>query len=103
MATASESRDAAVRPPGIKYPWDEWQDGRWWTITKGKDFQCSVRAMRDQLHVRARATETKVKTHTDKETKIQFTFQAAHEPPEQFAERVRQGTAVDWALRIRNP
>lgn len=88
MATASESREVAVRPPGNLYPWDEWQDGRWWTITRGEDFQCTVRAMRDQLHVRARTTETKVKTHTDKDTKIQFTFQC-DETDQQFTSRTK--------------
>jgi hypothetical protein len=93
MATASESRTATVRPPGIKYPWSDWQNGKWWTITKGEDFQCSVRAMRDQLHVRARATETKVKTHTDKVKTIEFTFQC-DETDQQFADRVKAGRAA---------
>lgn len=90
MATASESRDAAVRPPGNLYPWADWQDGRWWTIEQNKDFQCTLRAMRDQLHVRAKATGVKVRTRTDKVSKIHFTFQH-NETDTQFANRVRAG------------
>lgn len=93
MATPSNTRNAAVRPPGNLYPWAEWQDGRWWTIEQGKDFECSVRAMRDQLHVRARATETTVRTKTDKDTKIVFTFQC-DETDEQFSARVKAGRAA---------
>lgn len=88
MATAKDTRDTSVRPPGIKYPWDDWQNGKWWTIEQGEDFQCSVRAMRDQLHVRARATGVRVKTHTDKTSKIVFTFQKADEAAEDFDVRL---------------
>ena len=58
MAIPSDRRDTTVRPPGSKYPWEEWQDGRWWKITKGTDFEVDVQVMRDQLHVRAKATST---------------------------------------------
>lgn len=87
MATPSDRRDTAVRPPSNLYPWDEWQDGRWWTIEAGKDFQCLISSMRDQLHVRARTTGVKVKTHTDGGTKIQFTFQKEGETDATFAQR----------------
>lgn len=87
MATPSDRRDTAVRPPSNLYPWDQWQDGRWWTIESGKDFDCMVSSMRDQLHVRARTTGVKVKTHTDMGSKIQFIFQVAGETDETFAQR----------------
>lgn len=87
MATADDRRDTSVRPPGSKYPWTEWQDGRWWTITSGLDFECSISAMRDQLHVRAKATNVKVRTHTDKEAKITFVFQKKDETDEAFKQR----------------
>lgn len=87
MATANDRRDTTVRPPGSKYPWSDWQNGEWWTIEAGKDFQVSLRAMRDQLHVRARATEVKVRTHTDKLTKINFVFQRQGETDEAFEQR----------------
>lgn len=89
MATPSDQRDPAVRPPGSKYPWGEWQDGRWWTIKAGEDFDCKLDAMRDQLHVRAKATQTKVKTHTDKISTIQFTFQRPDETDLMFSRRQR--------------
>lgn len=88
MATAKRRRDTSVRPPGRLYPWAEWQDGRWWTIVQGEDFACTLRAMRDQLHVRARTTGVRVKTHTDKATKIEFVFQKKTETPESFEARV---------------
>lgn len=92
MATAKEERDTSVRPPGMKYPWDEWQNGKWWTIERAedgsKDFTVTVRAMRDQLHVRAKSTGRKVKTHTDKTAKIEFTFQGPDESEEHFLDRV---------------
>lgn len=84
MATASNSRDTSVRPPGSKYPWSEWQDGRWWTIEKGKDFDVEVKTMRDQLHVRAKSTEVKVRTHMDKVSRIVFVFQKPGETDEAF-------------------
>ena len=87
MATANDRRDTSVRPPGIKYPWGQWQDGQWWTIEAGKDFEVSLRAMRDQLHVRAKSSGVKVRTHTDRETKITFVFQKAGESDEAFEKR----------------
>lgn len=87
MATPSDERDPDVRPPGSKYPWSEWQDGRWWKISQGEDFTCMVSAMRDQLHVRAKTTGRRVKTHTDKQKTIQFVFQRADETEQQFANR----------------
>lgn len=87
MATANDHRDASVRPPGIKYPWDEWQNGQWWTIEAGTDFQVTLKAMRDQLHVRAKASGVKVRTHMDKVSKINFVFQKQGESDEAFEKR----------------
>lgn len=87
MATADDRRDTSIRPPGSKYPWAEWQDGRWWTIEQGVDFDVTVKAMRDQLHTRAKATDVKVRTHTDKTAKIAFVFQRPDEPDEAFEKR----------------
>lgn len=88
MATASDRRDSSVRPPGSIYPWEKWQDGQWWTITKGADFNCPVQSMRNQLHVRAKTTGVRVKTHTDKEAQVTFTFQKKSETDEQFEDRI---------------
>ena len=93
MATADDRRDTSVRPPGTKYPWDTWQDGRWWTITKDEDFSVTVRSMRDQLHTRAKDTGVKVSTRTDKDSKITFSFQQAGETDEAFTARAKAGTA----------
>lgn len=87
MATADDRRDTSVRPPGSKYPWTEWQNGKWWTIVAGEDFTVSVKAMRDQLHTRAKNTEVKVRTHTDKISKITFVFQRQGETDEAFEKR----------------
>lgn len=87
MATADDRRDTSVRPPGSKYPWAEWQDGRWWTIEAGKDFDVTVKAMRDQLHTRAKNTRVRVRTHTDRVSKITFVFQKTGEPDEAFEQR----------------
>jgi hypothetical protein len=92
MATANQERDTSVRPPGMKYPWDKWQDGQWWTIERDVDFtKPTVESMRDQLHVRAKATGVKVKTHTDKISKITFTFQKPGESDADFADRSSAG------------
>lgn len=88
MAIPSDQRDTTVRPPGSKYPWEEWQDGRWWTITKDVDFAVNIQVMRDQLHVRAKATSTKVKTFTDKESRINFVFSLPDETEDAFQARI---------------
>jgi len=87
MATADDRRDTTVRPPGSKYPWSDWQNGQWWTIEQGEDFDVTVKAMRDQLHTRAKATDVKVRTHTDKVSKITFVFQRQDETDEAFESR----------------
>jgi hypothetical protein len=87
MATANDRRDTSIRPPGSKYPWAQWQDGQWWTIEAGKDFDATIKAMRDQLHVRAKATSVKVRTRTDKVSKITFIFQRAGESDAAFEKR----------------
>lgn len=94
MATANEHRDTSVRPPGNLYPWDDWQDGQWWTIEAGEDFHVTVKAMRDQLHTRAKSTSTTVRTRTDRASKITFTFQVSGETDKQFEKRVAAGTAA---------
>ena len=88
MATASDRRDSSVRPPGSKYPWSDWQDGRWWTIRHGEDFHCELKTMRDQLHVRAKTTNTYVKTYSDKIDRVTFVFSGDGEPKEKFLDRV---------------
>jgi hypothetical protein len=90
MATANDRRDAAVRPPGIKYPWSDWQNGKWWKITAGEDFSVTIKAMRDQLHTRAKAKDVKVRTHTDKVSNITFVFQLPGETDEAFDKRVAE-------------
>lgn len=87
MATADDRRDTSVRPPGSKYPWAEWQNGQWWTIKAGEDFDVTVKAMRDQLHTRAKNTDVRVRTHTDKVSTIQFVFQRQDETDEAFDQR----------------
>ena len=87
MATANDRRDTSVRPPGIKYPWAQWQDGQWWTIEAGKDFTVTVKAMRDQLHTRAKTSNVKVRTHTDRVSKITFVFQKPGEDDVAFEQR----------------
>lgn len=92
MATASDRRDTSVRPPGIKYPWDQWQNGQWWTIEQADDFPTTtVKGMRDQLHTRAKTLQRKVRTHTDRATKITFTFQKADESEAEFEARANAG------------
>lgn len=87
MATADDRRDTTVRPPGNKYPWAEWQDGQWWKIKAGEDFDVTIKAMRDQLHTRAKTSGVKVRTNTDKVSTIQFVFQRADETDEAFEKR----------------
>lgn len=97
MAKADDRRDDTIRPPGIKYPWAQWQDGRWWTITRNEDFSVTVQSMRDQLHTRAKATDVKVVTKTDRETQINFTFQVEGETEEEFTARAKAGQAAENA------
>jgi hypothetical protein len=89
MATANDRRDTSVQPPGNLYPWSDWQNGQWWTIEAGVDFDASLalKTMRDQLHVRARASKVKVRTHMDKVSKITFMFQKKDETDEAFEQR----------------
>lgn len=87
MATADDRRDTSVRPPGSKYPWADWQNGQWWTIKEGEDFDVTLKSMRDQLHTRAKKSSVKVRTHTDKTTTIQFVFQRQGEEDEAFEKR----------------
>lgn len=47
-----------------KYPWEQWQDGQCWKITKGTDFNCSLRAMRMAIGIRAKYVGMKFKTKT---------------------------------------
>lgn len=93
MATASDRRDTSVRPPGVKYPWDQWQNGQWWTIEQGTDFSTTVKGMRDQLHTRGKHVGRRVKTHTDRATKITFTFQKDGESESAFERRAAAGTS----------
>jgi hypothetical protein len=50
------------RPPGQRYPWDEWTNGRPWEIMRGEDYDISTENMRTNLHMRASSMGRKVKT-----------------------------------------
>lgn len=47
-----------------KYPWDEWfAKGTTWKLTKGEDFDCSVRSMHVQIRRRAGEEGLSVSVH----------------------------------------
>ena len=50
------------RPPGQRYPWDEWTNGRPWQIMRGEDYDISTENMRTNLHMRASSIGRTVKT-----------------------------------------
>ena len=35
------------------YPWELWEDGEWWLIKRGQQFQCTLAGMRSTLRSRA--------------------------------------------------
>ena len=47
-----ERRHNPGRPP--IYPWEQWTDGAWWTVSAGVDFECSLQSFRVGLSERAR-------------------------------------------------
>jgi len=49
------------RPLG-KYPWQDWTDGSVWEIQRGDDYAVATENMRVNLHMKADALSTKVRT-----------------------------------------
>lgn len=37
----------------VKYPWDQWENGKWHTAVEGADFTCSVASFRAAVYGRA--------------------------------------------------
>lgn len=40
-------------PGRMKYPWDQWLDGRKWLLKRGEDFVTTIRGMRQRAYVEA--------------------------------------------------
>jgi len=76
VANVSDTPPEEVfRGHGERYPWNEWTDGRVWTIAEGEDFEIGYKNMQVAIHVHARSNGFKVRTRTDKEKKtITFSF-----------------------------
>jgi hypothetical protein len=87
--------DAPAIPRANAYPWDRWQDGRWWKIVGGEDFVLNaeledpIKPMRDQLYTRATHIGRKVSTRRREDT-LWFRFQGPDETEEHFKEALRE-------------
>lgn len=54
-----------------KYPWDEWFAPKTiWKLTKGEDFECSVRSMHVQIRRRAGEEGLSVSVHKHGENQL---------------------------------
>jgi|TARA_B100000470_G_scaffold91968_1_gene70933 hypothetical protein len=42
------------RVPQWRYPWDEWLDGSWWLIERGKDYHIKTKSMRKLIYDKRR-------------------------------------------------
>jgi hypothetical protein len=57
------------------YPWDEWLDGSWWLIERGKDYHIKTKSMRKLIYDKKKRYtdgEKGVVTHTLTEDTILF-------------------------------
>ena len=76
----------------IKYPWDEWSNGRIWTASFGEDFQTKPESFRQYLH--NEATKRGLKVHTriitawDAPPEVMFRFYHPDNDPGGFTDSV---------------
>jgi hypothetical protein len=99
MAKVFDGRPDVPKHTG--YPWDEWQDGRWWEIVKGVDFHHdTTKKMLDQLFVRAKATDRKVTTRVREES-IFFRFQGPDESVADFLKAKKLGVNTSSTQNLR--
>ena len=54
------------------YPWDEWLDGDWWLIEKGKDYHIKTKSMRKLIHDKKKNWGGHMITHRLAEDTILF-------------------------------
>jgi hypothetical protein len=57
----------------LRYPWEQWTDGRAWRAKRGADFQCSAAAFRNRLYERARLEKKRVETSVQGDI-VEFQF-----------------------------
>jgi hypothetical protein len=60
------------------YPWDEWLDGSWWLIEKGKDYFIKTKSMRKLIYDKKKHGEQGVITHVIAEDTILFKRREAY-------------------------
>jgi len=54
------------------YPWDEWLDGSWWLIEKGKDYHIKTKSMRKLIYEKKKQGDKGFITHCITEDTILF-------------------------------
>ncbi len=54
------------------YPWDEWLDGGWWLIERGKDYHIKTKSMRKLIHDKRKSWGGRMITHCLTEDAILF-------------------------------
>jgi hypothetical protein len=45
------------------YPWDEWLDGGWWLIERGKDYHIKTKSMRKLIYDKRKKWGGRIITH----------------------------------------
>lgn len=58
-----EVPEGKKRGPKGKYPWDDWFDGRIWELEAGKDFDCTLPTMEDNVRKAAKRLDVCVVVH----------------------------------------
>ena len=59
---ARKVKEMPVSHRASRYPWDEWMDGNIWELSPGKDFECSLPSMRQQVYQAAANAELSATT-----------------------------------------
>jgi len=56
----------------LRYPWDEWLDGKTRILTRGEDFDSSVAAVRNSIYIKGYRRNVKVRIRIIDENTVQI-------------------------------
>jgi hypothetical protein len=60
--------------PTKGYPWVDWTDGDWWTVTQGDDFDCKIESFPTSLSKKASDMGLSYEAHCNDPKPGQITF-----------------------------